>query len=159
MKPWSRNGSPVSQQRRLTPGFAATSPRLSASTDSGPFGTARTADIRRHRLNADHYSGRADVGILRGAAKPEHAITRTATERKPSGGSLSATRPDRVGSGSAVSWLAMQSWLVLEALEAPPSVKTRMRAVVGEPDSACSLASRPSSHPTSSRASVAFDRA
>jgi hypothetical protein len=64
-----------------------------------------------------------------------------------------------LAAGSAVFWLAMQSWLVLEALEEPPSVKTRMCAVVGELNSACSLASRSSSYPTSSRANVAFDRA
>jgi hypothetical protein len=57
-----------------------------------------------------------------------------------------------------VFWLAMQSWLVLEALEVPRSREDPVRADVGEPDSACSLADRSSSHPTSSRASVAFDR-
>ena len=55
--------------------------------------------------------------------------------------------------------LASASPDLLEALEEPPSVKTRMCAVVGELNSACSLASRSSSYPTSSRANVAFDRA
>jgi hypothetical protein len=115
--------------------------------------------MRGHRLNADHYPDRADVGILRGAAKPSMRSPGPRLNVSRAAGAWAATRSDRIGSGSAVFWLGMQSWLVLEALEVPPSREDPGACRCREPDSACSLASCSSSHPTSSRGSVAFDRA